>query len=343
MNKVTCIDISVWNGDVDFEKVKASGIEAVIVRAGYGRVVSQKYTTFEQNYKNAKAAGLKVGAYWYSYADSLDAAILEYKACLEVLGDKKFDLPVYYDLEESKVTGLGKKTLTTMAEVFCDAIEKAGHKPGVYANLNWFKNYLDYDKLKTKYSIWLAQYYKENGLECDIWQNSSEGKIPGVNGNCDTNIVFNEEIWGVKKPAKKKTVDELAKEVLEGKWGNGNARVTAITEAGYDYNAVQKRVNELLGIGVKKTIDEIAKEVIDGKWSTGLARKTALTKAGYDYDTVQKRVNEMLGIGIKKSIDVIAKEVIRGEWGNGNNRKQRLTKAGYDYNAVQKRVDELLK
>lgn len=343
MNKVTCIDVSVWQGNVDFEQVKASGIEAVIVRAGYGRVTSQKDSTFEQNYKNAKAAGLKVGAYWYSYADSLNTAILESKACLEVLGDKTFDLPVYYDLEESKATGLGKKTLTAMAEAFCEAINKAGHKPGVYANLNWFRNYLDYDKLKTKYSIWLAQYNKENYLDCDIWQNSSEGKIPGVSGNCDTNVIFNRDVLGEKKPAQKKTVDELAKEVLEGKWGNGDDRVNAITKAGYDYDAVQKRVNELLGIGAKKTVDEIAKEVLEGKWGNGNDRVNAIAKAGYDYDAIQKRVNELLGIDAKKSIDTIAKEVIRGDWGNGAVRKERLIKAGYDYNTVQKRVDELLK
>ena len=343
MNEVTCIDISYWQGNVDFKKVKESGIEAVIIRAGYGRVAWQEDSTFQQNYTNAKAVGLKVGAYWYSYADSVETAALEANACLEVLGDKTFDLPIYYDLEESKVTVLGMDTLTVMAETFCEEIRKAGYKPGVYANLNWFRNYLDYGELKNKYSIWLAQYNTENYLDCDIWQNSSEGKIPGVNGNCDTNVIYNRDVLGDDKPAKKKTVDELAKEVLDGKWGNGNDRVNAITAAGYDYDEVQKRVNELLGIGVKKTVDEIAKEVLDGKWGNGNERVNAIAKAGYDYDAVQKRVNELLGINTKKSIDEIAKEVIRGDWGNGNDRKQRLAKAGYDYAAVQKRVDELLK
>ena len=337
MNKVTCIDVSYWQGDVNYKAVKTSGIEAVIIRAGYGRVASQKDETFEQNYKNAKAAGLKVGAYWYSYADSIDAAIMEANACLEVLGDKTFDMPVYYDLEESKVTGLGKNTLTMMAEVFCDAMKKAGHKPGVYANLNWFTNYLNYDKLKAKYSIWLAQYNTVNDLECDIWQNSSTGNIPGVNGNCDTNVVFNDVTLGLKK-----TIDDIAKEVLNGKWGNGSNREKSLTKAGYDYNAVQDRVNELLGITVKKSVAEIAKEVLNGKWGNGSDREKALAKAGYNYDEIQKCVNELLGVSSKKSIDDIAKEVIRGEWGNGIDRKNRLIKAGYDYNTIQKRVDELL-
>lgn len=339
MNKVTCIDVSYWNGDVDFKRVKNSGIEAVIIRAGYGRSATQEDTLFQQNYKNAKAAGLKVGAYWYSYADSLNAASLEAKACLEVLDDKTFDMPVYYDLEESKASALGKRTLTSMANTFCEAIAKAGHKPGVYANLNWFRNYLDYDELKNKYSIWLAQYNVENYLNCDIWQNSCTGNIPGVDGNCDTNVIFNNAVFGDVK----KSVEEIAKEVLAGKWGNGVARQTALTKAGYDYDEVQAEVNKMLGIGVKKTVEEIAKEVLAGKWGNGAARETALTKAGYKYDEIQAEVNKLLGIGVKKSIDEIAKEVIRGDWGNGNDRKERLTKAGYDYSAVQKRVTELLK
>lgn len=94
---------------------------------------------------------------------------------------------------------------------------------------------------------------------------------------------------------KKKTIDQIAKEVVQGAWGTGNARKSALTKAGYDYEAVQKKVNDLLsGSGSKKSVTEIAKEVIAGKWGVGAARKTALTKAGYDYNAVQKKVNELL-------------------------------------------------
>lgn len=96
-----------------------------------------------------------------------------------------------------------------------------------------------------------------------------------------------------KKPAKK-TIDQIANEVIQGAWGSGTARKAALTKAGYDYDEVRKRVNELLASPTKKTVTVIAKEVIAGKWGTGAARKTALTKAGYDYDEVQKKVNELL-------------------------------------------------
>lgn len=92
----------------------------------------------------------------------------------------------------------------------------------------------------------------------------------------------------------KKTVDQIAREVIAGKWGNGDTRKQKITSAGYDYNAVQAKVNQLLGGSNKKSIDTIAKEVIQGKWGNGQDRKNRLTKAGYDYNAVQKRVNQLL-------------------------------------------------
>lgn len=97
----------------------------------------------------------------------------------------------------------------------------------------------------------------------------------------------------VTKPAKK-TLDQIAKEVIQGAWGTGAARKSALTKAGYDYTAVQNKVNELLKSPTKKSVTLVAKEVIAGKWVVGAARKNALTKAGYNYDEVQKKVNELL-------------------------------------------------
>ncbi len=199
MSKVNCIDISTFQSNIDFNKVKKDGINAVIIRAGYGREASQKDSEFETHYKNAKAAGLKIGAYWYSYADSVEDAEREAKACLECIKGKSFDIPVYYDLEDNSQTNMSKSTLTSIAKKFCETIKSAGYKAGVYANLNWFNNYLDYSELKKLYSIWLAQYNVTNQLECDIWQNSSTGNISGVNGNVDTNIIYNDDVFNKKE------------------------------------------------------------------------------------------------------------------------------------------------
>lgn len=195
MAKIKCIDVSEHQGVINWAEVKKNGIDYAILRAGFGRTsVDQTDETFESNYKNAKAAGLKLGVYWYSYADSTEDAKREAEACLTVLKGKKLDLPVFYDMEESFQTAYGKSMLTNMAKMFCETIKAGGFTPGVYANLTWFENYLDYNSLKKLYPIWLAQYHTEAQLDCDIWQYSSEGAVPGVSGDVDMNIIYNAEI-----------------------------------------------------------------------------------------------------------------------------------------------------
>ena len=203
MARVTCVDISEFQQGINFNKMKNDGIKAVIIRAGYGREASQKDSMFESHYKNAKSENMMIGVYWYSYADSVGDAEKEAKACLECINNKSLDMPIYYDLEDNSQTKLGKAKLTEIAERFCETIKKSGYRAGVYANLNWFNNYLDYDKLKKKYSIWLAQYNSVNELSCDIWQNSSTGRVSGYGKNIDTNIIFNENVFEnvkVEKP-----------------------------------------------------------------------------------------------------------------------------------------------
>mgnify|MGYP002514877131 CR=1 FL=1 len=183
---LTCIDISTWQNKVDFNKVKKAGITTIIMRIGYGNSVSQKDKWFEHNYKEAKAKGFKIGGYWYSYASGVSDAEREAKACIQCIQGKSFDLPIYYDLEDASQTHLGKTTLTAMAKKFCNSVKAAGYSVGVYANLNWFKNYLDYTELKGLYSIWLAHLTDKPGLDCDIWQFSFTQKVDGLPQNhCD--------------------------------------------------------------------------------------------------------------------------------------------------------------
>lgn len=150
------------------------------------------------------------------------------------------------------------------------------------------------------------------------------GKIPSSGG-------------GTSTPAKK-PISEIAKEVIAGKWGNGDARVAALTAAGYDASAVQAEVNRQLGASSKKSVSEIAKEVIAGKWGNGDDRVNRLRSAGYDPSAVQAEVNKQLGAS-SKSVNQIADEVIAGKWGNGDDRVNRLRSAGYDPNAVQAAVN----
>lgn len=145
------------------------------------------------------------------------------------------------------------------------------------------------------------------------------------------------------QPAPQKDLTVIAQEVIAGLWGNGSQRKSALELAGYNFNAVQAKVNEILS-GKKpsapsKTIEQIAKEVLAGQWGNGQDRINRLTSAGYDANAVQNKVNQMVN---SKSIDTVAREVIQGKWGNGAERKRRLTQAGYDFNVVQNRVNALL-
>lgn len=194
MADIKCIDISEWQGNVDFSKVKKTGVDYVILRAGFGREASQVDSEFEENYKKAKAAGLKAGVYWYSYAVDASDAVKEAKACLQVIKGKTFELPVFYDMEDNSQISFGKTVLTKMARAFLDEIKKAGFSAGVYANANWFSNYLDYDSLYKDYLVWLAQYNDVAEFKCDIWQYTSGGKVSGVSGNVDMNIIYGDRI-----------------------------------------------------------------------------------------------------------------------------------------------------
>lgn len=129
MNRVTAVDVSFCQTNVDYNKVKADGIDTVIIRAGFGRETYQKDAQFEEHYRKAKAAGLKVGVYWFSYAYSVAEAKKEASACLYCLNGRKLDLPVFYDLELGSQTKLGKDTLTAMAVAFCECIKVHAIQP----------------------------------------------------------------------------------------------------------------------------------------------------------------------------------------------------------------------
>lgn len=162
---------------------------------------------------------------------------------------------------------------------------------------------------------------------------------------------INNQTNSTPETSNKKSNEEIAKEVIAGKWGNGADRKTALTNAGYDFSAIQELVNQKLA-GKKteskpalKSVDEVAKEVIAGKWGNGKDRFNKLNAAGYDSNAVQNRVNEILGAKTtsnKKSNEEIANEVIKGLWGNGADRKNKLQAAGYDYNTIQKIVNAKL-
>lgn len=291
------IDVSSHNGNIDWVKVK-SQIDFAIIRLGYGdNVERQDDSYFIKNVNGCINNNIPFGVYIYSYAlnlggsESIQSEVDHTKKMLSKISKKPFC--VYIDMEDDSTIKLGKTMLTNFALEFCKQITQAGYKAGVYANENWFRNYLQVSTIASYgYSIWCAKYSSNKPnitSNYDIWQYSSTGKINGITGNVDINYMYNNIIGS--QPTNEKTIDELAKEVIAGKYGNGEARKKAL---GDKYNQVQERVNQLLK-QPKKSVEEIAREVIAGKWGNGNDRKNRLTNAGYNYNEVQNKVNSLLG------------------------------------------------
>ena len=189
---VKCLDISTWQGYVDFNKVKSAGYNYVILRASFGRENSQKDNTFERNYANAKAAGIKVGVYWFSYSTSPSDAYREANACLYCLNGKRLDMPVYYDLEYQPAMSMSNSNYTQMALNFCSTIKKAGYKSGVYSSASVYGYLLNRQTLiNNGVSIWNAQWSSYCSVPCDIWQYSEKGQVNGISASVDMNYIHN--------------------------------------------------------------------------------------------------------------------------------------------------------
>lgn len=301
--KLKGIDVSGWQGKIDFKKVKASGVDFVIVKAGYSTNTS---ATWETHFANAKNNGLKVGAYWYSYAQSIEEAREEAKAFIKALEGKQLDFPVFLDMEEKSMFDKGTGFCTLLVEAFCGELEKAGYYAGVYCSTYWYTNYVE-KSVREKRPAWIADYRSKCYYTdtCGIWQYGAT-TVPGVQYDCDVDwgyvdyseYIKSHNLNNYKKTANstaKKTVEQLAKEVINGLWGVGATRKSKLTAAGYVYAKVQAIVNEMLKPKTtKKSVSEIADEVIQGKWGVGDERYRKLTEAGYVYAQVQRAVNQKL-------------------------------------------------
>lgn len=295
------IDVSYAQGSVDFNKVKNSGIEFVILRAGYSQTID---TRFLENVEKCKKVNLPVtGVYHFSYALSEKGAKEEAKFCMDCVKKAGLgtDTIIFFDYEYDSLDYAKRNNVTiTKTEVnaftkaFCETVEAAGYRAGIYFNNDFYNRFYD-SNLLYKYVTWLADWDDPLNHPCDFHQYTYRGSVPGITGDVDMDYDRREEFKMESEPTKK-TLDEIANEVIDGKWGNGDARVKRLTEAGYDVAAVQAKVNDIIygKTPAKKTLDEIAKEVIDGKWGNGDIRKKLLTEAGYSYTDVQKKVNELL-------------------------------------------------
>jgi GH25 family lysozyme M1 (1,4-beta-N-acetylmuramidase) len=184
------IDVSVYQGIINWEKVKATGVEFAILRAGYGKVLSQKDAQFENNYQGCKTSGIPCGAYWYSYATGANDAQLEAETFLKVINGKSFEYPVVFDIEEARCQAKASE----ICETFCSILEKAGYFVTIYASKAFLDSYIS-KAVRDKYDIWVAQW----GSKCTysgnfgMWQYSGDpqnARISGINGVVDLNWAY---------------------------------------------------------------------------------------------------------------------------------------------------------
>ncbi len=248
------IDVSSYQGKIDWNKVKSDGIEFSILKIIRRDLNPDKQ--FENNWKGCMEFGMLVqGVYNYSYATTIGKAKSDARKVIETLAGRK--VMVWMDVEDGCLEGLGKK-LIEIINAYAEVIQGAGLKFGVYTGKYFYNRYIKpYGGIK--YPLWIAQYGPNNGMINEKynpkitgmigWQYTSKGRVPGISGNADMDIWYESIPFTApdepEEPKENKTIDVLAREVLDGIWGNGEDRKKKLAAAGYDYDAIQAKVNEI--------------------------------------------------------------------------------------------------
>ena len=264
----------------------------VIIRAGFGLSQDPLFNSFADQ---CERKGIPYGIYWYSYATAPDGGRSEADKCLQVIAGRKIQAGVWIDMEDAdnykqKACALTPYVCTGVCQKFCDRIAAAGYHAGIYASLSWFGPY-GFITNTYGYDKWFAAWsYQPGDLsgQCSILQYRG--------APLDLDVMYTPISWfGGEDPQPiRKTLDELAQEVIAGTWGNGPERKRALQQAGYDYDTVQQRVNDILSQNAPQSATELfllAMAVIRGEYGNGIQRRL---KLGSKYDAVQKEVNRIL-------------------------------------------------
>lgn len=316
------IDVSYYQGKINFEKVKKDKVEFVIIRIGYGMYENQKDKNFEYNYNECRRLNIPVGVYHYTYAKTKGEALKEANLVLKWLNKRKLNLPVYMDVEDSTLKNINKKMLTTIIKTFCERIEKGGYWAGVYANKYFAENKIEGKKIGKRFTFWVAQYNNVNTYlgPYDMWQYSSNGKVKGIDGNVDLNYLSKSLFLKMNKNVTYKVYDNVKKIWLPsvinnsdyaGNLGNPISGLSIIPSEGEVMYRVHEKNGKWLPIVVNKNdyAGNLGK-VIDGvqmKYNLGDIYYRVHLKNGKFLDWVNKWDNTSSGYaGIYgKEIDAI--------------------------------------
>jgi len=187
-SKILGLDISKYD-TVNFGKVVNSGVKFVIIRVGSGKdMPDEKY---ESHYKNAKKAGLNVGAYYFGYELTAGDAATAAKKVIKHLKGKKFEYPIYYDIEWDEIFKLGKKKVSKIAASFCDVVEKGGYYCGIYSSLSFFNEYFT-EEVKEKYDLWIAAWGSNKPKGAKLWQftNMGQSMVSGITDDDEVDLNY---------------------------------------------------------------------------------------------------------------------------------------------------------
>ena len=198
------LDVSEFQGEVDWERVKAAGYKFAMLRAGYGYNTIDKQ--FRRNASECNRIGLPVGVYWFCYAFSPEKAVQEADGCIDIISEYRLDYPVCYDIEQASADYIEKQGVSftpalakNVVKSFCDRIEAKGYYAMFYTNRNFLDTYLG-TELSKRYAYWYARYADRfDGTDCGIWQYTSTGSVPGITGNVDLDLGYTNYPSVIKK------------------------------------------------------------------------------------------------------------------------------------------------
>ena len=333
------IDISSYQSGIN---VKSTGSQFAIMKATDGvRFVDKTCDSFVQQ---CKRDGILWG--FYHFANGIHKSSMKEQAQYFVNNCKNYfgeGIPCL-DWEDSdeRYGGAVIKYGPSAAKEWLDEVYRlTGVRPLIYMSKSVTREY-DWSEVAKDYGLWCAQYANTNrtGFQSSPWtdsrgfgawstpaiyQYSGTGSLPGFSGNLDLDIAYMDAngwasyaksgsgVIDVTPPSNDKlSNDEIANQVIAGKWGSGDDRKSRLQSAGYDYNAIQALVNSKLGVSTKLSNDEIANQVIAGKWGSGDDRKSRLQSAGYDYNAIQALVNSKLGVSSQRVYYVKSGDTLSG-------------------------------
>lgn len=260
MGEIFGIDVSHYQKEIKWDLVALSGFKFAILKCQYEAASHNKDEQFEANYYGAGKCGLARGVYIYIARSSMADPEKDANSLLRHLNGRKLEYGIWLDLEDKSLEAKGKAYINKLVYLYANIFKAAGYYVGIYCNRDWYIRLISED-LKRDFDFWIARYpSKDNGLYnknsnlkpspsiAVAWQFSSKGAVPGISTFCDLDVDYDGIIDLIAKDHQK-SIDEIAWEVIDNKWGTKwtfPSRKDRLTAAGYDYETVRKRVNEIL-------------------------------------------------------------------------------------------------